>query len=94
VLTEIKMQIKRIDHIAVVVADIDAAGVLARYIRSTAGPYEDVPDQKSLVAFLPLARQVELVKPTTDDWWRVSWRSGGHPPSGFEVEDIDETWLS
>ncbi|MGD2156682.1 MAG: VOC family protein, partial [Anaerolineales bacterium] len=58
--------IKRIDHVAVVVDDIDNA---LRFWRDALGlelsHVEDVPDQESVVAFLPTGdSEVELVKPT------------------------------
>ena len=61
--------IKRIDHIAIVVEDIDAA---LGFWRDTLGlpldHIQDVPEQASIVAFLPSGEsEVELVKPTTGD---------------------------
>lgn len=61
--------IKRIDHIAIVVDDIQNAlefwqGALGLRLEQV----EDVPEQKAVVAFLPTGEsEVELVKPTTDD---------------------------
>ena len=61
--------IKRIDHIAIVAADLDSA---LGFWRDTLGldltRVEDVPDQQSQVAFLPTGEsEVELVRPTTED---------------------------
>jgi methylmalonyl-CoA/ethylmalonyl-CoA epimerase len=62
-------KITKINHIAVAVNDIensltfwrDALGLELDHI-------EDVPSQKSMVAFLPAGEgEVELVKPTADD---------------------------
>ena len=62
-------KVKQIDHVAVVVQDMeqallfwrDALGMEMHEIR-------DVPAEKSQVAFLPLAgSEVELVLPTTED---------------------------
>jgi methylmalonyl-CoA/ethylmalonyl-CoA epimerase len=62
-------KIKRIDHIAVVVDDLDktlafwqeALGLQIERI-------EDVPAEKSRVAFLPVAgSEIEVVQPTTAD---------------------------
>ena len=62
-------QIKAINHVAVVVEDMekslvfwrDALGIQLHELR-------DVPAEKSQVTFLPLAgAEVELVMPTTDD---------------------------
>ena len=88
--------IKRVDHIAIVVDDIDAAlgfwrdalGLELQYV-------EDVPDQDSIVAFLPAGdSEVELVKPT-DDGTGIARYLGKHGPGVhhicFEVDDIDES---
>jgi len=87
-------KIKRIDHIAIVVEDIDAA---LGFWRDTLGleldHVEDVPEQKSVVAFLPTAgSEVELVKPTTDDSGVARYlqkRGPGMHHICFEVDDLD-----
>jgi catechol 2,3-dioxygenase-like lactoylglutathione lyase family enzyme len=61
------MAVKRIDHIAVVVDDIDAS---LAFWRDALGMdmthLEEVKEQESIVAFLPTGgSEVELVKPTT-----------------------------
>lgn len=61
--------VKRINHVAVVVDDIDKA---LRFWRDGLGlevsHVEDVPDQGAVVAFLTIGDQeVELVKPTDED---------------------------
>jgi methylmalonyl-CoA/ethylmalonyl-CoA epimerase len=61
------MTIKRIDHIAIVVDDIDQA---LEFWREALGlqltHLEDVPNQESVVAFLPSGQsEVELVEWTT-----------------------------
>ncbi len=62
-------KITKINHVAIVVPDIDEAlgfwrdglGIALHHI-------EDVPSQKSQVAFLPLGdSEIELVRPTTGD---------------------------
>ena len=73
-------KIKRIDHIAIVVEDIDSA---LQFWRDALGLELDqvieVTDQKSMVAFLPVGEgEVELVKPTTDDSSSYLWYS---PPT-------------
>jgi methylmalonyl-CoA/ethylmalonyl-CoA epimerase len=86
-------KIKRIDHIAIVVEDIESA---LGFWRDTLGleldHIEDVPEQKSLVAFLPTgASEVELVKPTTDDSGVAKYlqkRGPGMHHICFEVDDI------
>jgi methylmalonyl-CoA/ethylmalonyl-CoA epimerase len=61
--------IKRIEHIAVVVPEIegalsfwrDALGLELQHV-------EEVPEQKSMVAFLPVGHSdIELLTPTTED---------------------------
>ncbi|HQM65965.1 MAG TPA: VOC family protein, partial [Anaerolineaceae bacterium] len=59
----------KINHVAIVVQDIDAA---LNFWEQTFGleldHVEDVPSQKSKVAFLPLGEsEIELVQPTTSD---------------------------
>ena len=88
-------KIKKIDHIAIVVEDIDAA---LHFWRDALGlqldHIEDVPEQKSLVAFLPTGEsEVELVKPTTDDSGIARYlqkRGPGMHHICFEVEDIEQ----
>jgi len=62
-------KIKRIDHIAIVVDDIECALVFWRdALGLELDHVEDVPEQKSRVAFLPVGEgKVELVEPTSDD---------------------------
>ena len=86
--------IKRIDHIAIVVDDIDAA---LGFWRDTLGlemtHVEDVPDQQSVVAFLPTGEsEVELVKPTTPDSGIARYmqkRGPGIHHICFETDDIE-----
>lgn len=61
--------IKRIDHIAIVVDDIQTAlGFWQEALGLILTGVEEVAEQKSVVAFLPTGEsEVELVKPTTDD---------------------------
>jgi methylmalonyl-CoA/ethylmalonyl-CoA epimerase len=61
--------IKRIDHIAIVVPDIQAAlGFWRDALGLQLEHIEDVPEQQSMVAFLPTGgSEVELVEPTTAD---------------------------
>ncbi|MBV6396369.1 MAG: hypothetical protein HFACDABA_01967 [Anaerolineales bacterium] len=86
--------IKRIDHVAVVVDDMekslsfwrDALGIRLHELR-------DVPAEKSQVAFLPLAgAEVELVQPTSDDSGIAKYlarRGAGMHHICLEVDDID-----
>jgi methylmalonyl-CoA/ethylmalonyl-CoA epimerase len=87
-------KIKRIDHIAIVVEDIDTS---LKFWRDALGldleHIEEVPEQKSIVAFLPTGEsEVELVEPTTDDSGiarYLSKRGPGIHHICFEVEEIE-----
>ncbi|TAK13993.1 MAG: methylmalonyl-CoA epimerase [Anaerolineae bacterium] len=88
------MKIKRIDHIAIVVEDIDQAlGFWRDALGLDLSHVEDVPDQQSIVAFLPTGEsEVELVKPTTDSSGVARFlekRGPGIHHICFEVEDIE-----
>jgi len=86
-------KIKAINHVAVVVEDMekslafwrDALGIELRELR-------DVPAEKSRVAFLPLAgAEVELVMPTTDESGIAKYlakRGPGMHHLCLEVDDI------
>jgi len=90
------MTIKRIDHIAIVVQDIeralsfwkDALGLELTHI-------EEVPSQESIVAFLPSGEsEIELVKPTTGTSGVAKYlakRGPGMHHICFEVDDIEGT---
>ncbi len=93
------MKIKKIDHIAIVVEDIDdALGFWRDALGLTLSHVEDVPDQQSIVAFLPTGEsEVELVKPTSDDSGVARFlnkRGPGIHHICFEVEDIEEALAS
>jgi methylmalonyl-CoA/ethylmalonyl-CoA epimerase len=86
--------VKRIDHIAVLVDDLeqtlsfwrDGLGMEMTHV-------EDVPAEKSMVAFLPVGgSEVELVKPTTDDSGLARYlekRGPGMHHICLEVDDIE-----
>lgn len=88
-------KILRINHVAIVVPEIEGA---LSFWRDALGldlhHIEDVPSQKSQVAFLPVGgSEVELVKPTTDDSGVAKFlaeRGSGMHHLCFEVDDIDE----
>ena len=90
------MKIIKINHVAIVVQDIDAA---LNFWEQTFGlkldHVEDVPSQKSKVAFLPLGEsEIELVQPTTSDSGLANFlekRGEGMHHICIEVEDIDAT---
>ena len=86
-------KINKINHVAIVVADIDQA---LSFWRDALGleldHIEDVASQKAVVAFLPVGdSEVELVKPTADDTGAAKFlaeRGGGMHHLCFEVDDI------
>ncbi len=86
--------IKRINHIAIVVDDIDSALEFWRDALGLELAYvEDVPDQQSVVAFLPSGEaEIELVKPTTEESG-IGRYLNKHGPGlhhiCFQVENID-----
>jgi methylmalonyl-CoA/ethylmalonyl-CoA epimerase len=87
-------KINRINHVAILVDDIDkslafwqdALGMDLSHI-------QDIPAEKSRVAFLPLGNsEVELVEPTTDDSGLARYlekRGPGMHHICLEVDDID-----
>jgi len=88
--------IKRIDHIAIVVEDIEVALQFWRDILGLELHHvEDVPEQQSVVAFLPAGdSEVELVKPTDDNSGIGRFlrkRGPGIHHICLEVSDIAET---
>ena len=62
-------KIKRIDHIAVLVSDLEQSLVFWRDILKIAPSHiSDIPDEAARVAFLPLGEtEIELVQPTSPD---------------------------
>jgi methylmalonyl-CoA/ethylmalonyl-CoA epimerase len=87
-------KITKLNHVAIVVPEIEAA---LSFWRDGLGldlhHVEDVPSQKSQVAFLPLGEsEVELVKPTSEDSGVAKFltdRGPGMHHLCFEVDDID-----
>ena len=87
-------QIKKINHVAIVVKDIDeslkfwatALGLELHHV-------EDVPSQASKVAFIPLGEsEIELVQPTTEDSGMAAYlekRGEGMHHLCIEVDDIE-----
>ena len=85
--------IKKINHVAVVVDDIDKALFFWRdALWMELHELRDVPAEKSQVAFLPLeGSEVELVMPTSDDSGiakYLSKRGPGMHHICLEVDDI------
>jgi len=93
-LEKIMPKVKQINHVAVVVEDMDKA---LSFWRDALGMelhgLRDVPAEKSQVAFLPLpGSEVELVQPTTDDSGIAKYlakRGPGMHHICLEVDDIE-----
>ncbi len=87
-------KITQLNHVAVVVTDIDKA---LTFWRDALGidlhELRDVPAEQSRVAFLPVAgSEVELVQPTSDDSGIAKYlakRGPGMHHLCLEVDDID-----
>ena len=87
-------QVKKINHVAIVVRDIDeslkfwetAQGLKLHHV-------EDVPSQASKVAFIPVGEsEIELVQPTTEDSGMAAYlekRGEGMHHLCVEVDDIE-----
>jgi methylmalonyl-CoA/ethylmalonyl-CoA epimerase len=88
------MAVKRIDHIAVVVDDIETS---LAFWRDALGMdmthLEEVKEQESIVAFLPTGgSEVELVKPTTETSGVAKYlakRGPGMHHICLEVDDLE-----
>jgi methylmalonyl-CoA/ethylmalonyl-CoA epimerase len=88
--------IKKVDHIAIIVEDIDEALIFWRdALGLELHHVEAVPDQESVVAFLPVGEgDIELVKPTTEDSGVARYlkkRGPGIHHICLEVDDIQAT---
>lgn len=84
----------KIDHIAILTGDLEGAlSFWHEALGMELGGVEEVPAEKSLVAFLPTAgSEVELVKPTTDDSGLARYlekRGPGLHHVCLEVDDIE-----
>lgn len=88
-------EIKKINHVAIVVNDIESA---LKFWRDDLGlvldHIEDVPSQASKVAFLPVGEgEVELVEPTDPDSGLSKYldkRGEGMHHLCIEVDDMEE----
>ena len=90
------MAIKRIDHIAVAVEDMDQSlGFWEKALGLHVHGLETVPEQSVKIAFLPVGQsEVELVKPVTADSGIAKWlarRGPGIHHICFEVDDLRAT---
>jgi methylmalonyl-CoA/ethylmalonyl-CoA epimerase len=89
-------RIRRIDHVAILVDDIESA---LRFWRDglnlRLSHVEDVPDQESVVAFLPAGEaEIELVKPTAEGSGVARYlakRGPGLHHLCLEVDDLEAT---
>jgi len=88
---------KRIDHIAIIVRDIEQALVFYRdTLGITPGEIKEVPGEQVRIAFLPLGgpggSEIELIEPTTPDSSLTKFlekRGEGLHHVCLEVENID-----
>jgi len=86
-------KIKKINHVAIAVPDVDASLTFWRDALGLAVDHiEDVPSQKATVVFIPVGEsEVELVRPTSEDTGVAKFlaeRGGGMHHLCFEVDDI------
>jgi methylmalonyl-CoA/ethylmalonyl-CoA epimerase len=86
--------IKKIDHVALVVEDIDAALMFWRdALGLTLDHVDENPREKSAIAFLPVGdSEIELVQPTSADSGVAQYlakRGAGMHHICLEVEDIE-----
>ena len=87
--------IKKINHIAIAVEDIDQALTFWQdALGLTLDHIEDVPSQKARVAFLPVGEgEVELVQPTDEDTGTAKFlreKGPGMHHLCIEVQRIDQ----
>jgi len=88
---------KRIDHVAIIVRDIEQALVFYRDILGiTPGEIKEVPSEQVRIAFLPLGGPtgsvIELIEPTTSDSSLAKFiekRGEGLHHICLEVENIE-----
>jgi methylmalonyl-CoA/ethylmalonyl-CoA epimerase len=88
--------IEKLNHVAVVVADIDAALAFWRdALGLELAGVKDMPEQKSKIAFLPLGgSELELVQPTDAESGiakNLAKRGPGMHHLCLEVRDLDAT---
>jgi methylmalonyl-CoA/ethylmalonyl-CoA epimerase len=85
-------KVLRIDHIAVLVDDLEKTLAFWRDgLGMELSHVEDVPAEKSMVAFLPLGgSEVELVKPTTDDSGLARYLEKRGPGMHHLCQEVDD----
>jgi methylmalonyl-CoA/ethylmalonyl-CoA epimerase len=87
-------KVKQINHVAIVVEDIQASlGFWRDALGLELHELRDVPTEQSKIAFMPLAgSEIELVQPTSDDSGIAKYlakRGPGMHHVCLEVDDID-----
>lgn len=87
-------KVKRIDHIAILVDDMDKTlGFWSQALGMEVSHLQDVPAEAAQIAFLPAgSSEIELVRPTTDDSGLAKYlekRGPGMHHICLEVDDID-----
>ncbi len=87
-------KIKRLDHIAMAVDDLDAALTFWQTLGLHVEKIEDVPAEQAQVAFLPVGNgEIELVKPTSNTTGTAKFlekRGPGMHHICLEVEGLDD----
>lgn len=88
-------KIKKIDHVALITGDLEAAlGFWHDVLGLDLGGVEDVSTEQSVVAFMPVGgSEIELVKPTTADSGLARYlekRGPGMHHICLEVDSIEE----
>ncbi|MEN6408886.1 MAG: methylmalonyl-CoA epimerase [Anaerolineaceae bacterium] len=87
-------KVTKINHVAIAVSDLDGSlGFWRDAMGLDLTRVEDVPSQKSMVAFLPVGEgEVELVKPTAEDTGLAKFletKGPGMHHLCLEVDDIE-----
>jgi methylmalonyl-CoA/ethylmalonyl-CoA epimerase len=88
-------KVTKINHVGIVVPDLDNSMAFWRDgLGLELNHIEDVPSQKSAVAFFPIGEsEIELVKPTSDDSGVAKFlneRGAGMHHLCFEVDQLEE----
>lgn len=86
-------KVKRIDHIAILVDDMEKTlGFWSQALGMEVSDIQDVPTEAAQIAFLPTGgSEIELVRPTTDDSGLAKYlekRGPGMHHVCLEVDDI------
>lgn len=87
--------IERIDHIGIVINDIEEALKVYQQLGLSLAKVQERPDQAATIAFLPIGEsEIELVQPVTSDSGVVKFlqkRGEGIHHICLEVDDIEKT---